>query len=87
MTNVDLELGCLRSGNDNPCFCGVHSSDDSVSVVREAKIFFGEQRLREAIQKERGFSCSELINVLDAFTPDPRSRLFPERLLGENCGR
>ena len=49
MTNVDLELGCLRSGNDNPCFCGVHSSDDSVSVVREAKIFFGEQRLREAI--------------------------------------
>jgi nucleoside diphosphate kinase len=32
---VDLESGYLRSGNDNPCFCGIHSSDDSVSVVRE----------------------------------------------------
>lgn len=69
---VDLESGYLRSGNDNPCFCGIHSSDDSVSVVREAKIFFGEQRLREAIRREKGFSCSDLIEVLDAFAPDPR---------------
>ena len=51
---ADVELDYLRLSMDNPCFCRVHSSDDAVSAVREAQIFFGAQRLRESLQENTG---------------------------------
>ena len=51
---ADVELDYLRLSMDNPCFCRVHSSDDAVSAVQEAQIFFGAQRLRESLQKKHG---------------------------------
>jgi hypothetical protein len=51
---------------DNPCFCRIHSADDTVSVLREAQIFFGAQRVRDAIRNDRGISCERLVEVIDA---------------------
>jgi nucleoside diphosphate kinase len=73
---ADVEPDYLRSSMDNPCFCRVHSSDDTVSTVREAQIFFGAQRLRESLQNA-GVSYERLIEILDVNVPDPHEFRSP----------
>jgi nucleoside diphosphate kinase len=74
---ADVEPDHLRSSMDNPCFCRVHSSDDTVSAVREAQIFLGAQRLRESLQKNTGVSYERLMEILDANVPDPHEFRSP----------
>jgi hypothetical protein len=74
---ADMESDYLRSSMDNPCFCRIHSADDTVSVLREAQIFFGAQRVRDAIRKDRGISCERLVEVIDASVPNSQEFRSP----------
>jgi hypothetical protein len=74
---ADMESDYLRSSMDNPCFCRLHSSDDTVSVVREAPIFFGAQRLGEAIQKDASVTYERLVEIIDANVPNSQEFRSP----------
>ena len=54
-----------------------HSSDDMVSVVREAQIFLGRQRLLDSMRTDTGTSYERLVEILDANVPDSREFRFP----------
>jgi nucleoside diphosphate kinase len=79
--DLESESDYLRSSMDNPCFCRIHSSDDTVSVVREAQIFFGAQRFNEAIRKEMGIPLERLVEVLYSNVPNLQEFRSPVVLL------
>lgn len=70
------EKGQIRDNTDNPVNSFIHSSDDTVSVLRESLIFFDEARIKQALQVIQGYNFSTFKKIMNVLLPDPQEYRF-----------